>query len=135
MLVGPPRRAVEWVFVELGARRHHGPRAPRADEDRRPLVRPEVLVEPDRPHALQLRSGHQGREERLLRGMRAAWPPLTVTGKPGLGPGIDPSIVGTITRKRRTTQVTYGGWPLYLLRVRQEGRPHERRRATSRCGG
>jgi predicted lipoprotein with Yx(FWY)xxD motif len=45
----------------------------------------------------------------------SAWPPLTVTGKPVLGAGLDQSMVGTITRKDGTKQATYGGWPLYYF--------------------
>jgi predicted lipoprotein with Yx(FWY)xxD motif len=44
-----------------------------------------------------------------------AWPPLTVTGKPVLGAGLDQSLAGTITRKDGTKQVTYDGWPLYYF--------------------
>ena len=44
-----------------------------------------------------------------------AWPPLTVTGKPALGAGLDQSLTGTITRKDGTKQVTYDGWPLYYF--------------------
>jgi predicted lipoprotein with Yx(FWY)xxD motif len=44
-----------------------------------------------------------------------AWPPLTLTGKPVLGAGLDQSLVGTITRKGGTKQVTLNGWPLYYF--------------------
>ncbi len=42
-----------------------------------------------------------------------AWPPLTTTGKPVAGEGVDASKFGTTTRKDGSTQVTYNGWPLY----------------------
>jgi len=45
----------------------------------------------------------------------AAWPPLTVSGTPALGSGLDDSLVGTVTRKDGTKQVTYNGWPLYYF--------------------
>ena len=45
----------------------------------------------------------------------AAWPPLTVAGKPAIGPGLDASLVGTVTRSDGQEQVTYGGWPLYYF--------------------
>ena len=45
----------------------------------------------------------------------AVWPPLTVTGRPTVGPGLDQSLVGTITRPNGTHQVTYNGHPLYTF--------------------
>lgn len=42
-----------------------------------------------------------------------AWPPLTVGDAAHAGPGVDSSLIGTVTRKDGTHQVTYGGWPLY----------------------
>ena len=41
------------------------------------------------------------------------WPPLTVTGSPSAGSGIDGGKLGTTTRSDGTTQVTYNGHPLY----------------------
>jgi predicted lipoprotein with Yx(FWY)xxD motif len=41
------------------------------------------------------------------------WPPYTVKGTPTLGPGLDPSLVGTIVRTGGQREVTYGGHPLY----------------------
>lgn len=48
-------------------------------------------------------------------GCAQAWPALTVTGKPVVGPGLDQSLVGMVTRTDGTKQVTYGGWPLYAF--------------------
>jgi predicted lipoprotein with Yx(FWY)xxD motif len=42
-----------------------------------------------------------------------AWPPLTSTGELTADEGLDPSLLGTITRPDGSTQVTYNGWPLY----------------------
>jgi predicted lipoprotein with Yx(FWY)xxD motif len=39
------------------------------------------------------------------------WPPLV--GDASAGDGIDDSKISTITRADGSTQVTYGGWPLY----------------------
>ena len=41
------------------------------------------------------------------------WPPLLTTGKPRVGPGIKPSLLGTTRRSDGRAQVTYGGHPLY----------------------
>ncbi len=41
------------------------------------------------------------------------WYPLTVTGTPQAGNGVDASRLGTITRDDGTLQATYNGWPLY----------------------
>jgi predicted lipoprotein with Yx(FWY)xxD motif len=42
-----------------------------------------------------------------------AWPPLTVTGGPKAGEGVDQSLLGVVERTDGTEQVTYGKWPLY----------------------
>jgi predicted lipoprotein with Yx(FWY)xxD motif len=41
------------------------------------------------------------------------WPPLTASGMPTAGSGLDQSLLGTIKRADGTTQVTYNGHPLY----------------------
>lgn len=47
-------------------------------------------------------------------GCLAVWPPYIVApGSPAVGPGLDASLVGTVTRADGATQITYGGWPLY----------------------
>ena len=45
----------------------------------------------------------------------AAWPPLVVSGHAVAGAGVDAKLIGTTTRKDGSTQVTYGGWPLYYF--------------------
>lgn len=43
-----------------------------------------------------------------------AWQPMTVDGGRLPEPlGVDPALVGTLTRPDGTAQVTLGGWPLY----------------------
>ncbi len=42
-----------------------------------------------------------------------AWPPVLTEGDPTLGDGLDAALVSTTERTDGTTQVTYGGWPLY----------------------
>jgi predicted lipoprotein with Yx(FWY)xxD motif len=41
------------------------------------------------------------------------WPPLTVTGPPTIGSGLKQALVGTLRRPDGSTQVSYGGHPLY----------------------
>ena len=46
---------------------------------------------------------------------QAEWPAITTIGKPVAGPGVNPALLGTVTRKNVGTQVTYAGHPLYLF--------------------
>lgn len=43
----------------------------------------------------------------------SVWPVISGAAKPLLGPGVKPSLVGTITIKGGAKQVTYAGHPLY----------------------
>lgn len=43
------------------------------------------------------------------------WPPLSTTGTPKAGSGINAHLLGTITRTDGTRQVTYNGHPLYTF--------------------
>ena len=45
--------------------------------------------------------------------MHGVWPAVSGTSRPVLGPGMKRSLVGTITVKNGTKQLTYGGHPLY----------------------
>jgi predicted lipoprotein with Yx(FWY)xxD motif len=45
------------------------------------------------------------------------WPPLTVTGVPAAGTGIDASLLGTLSRDDGSTQASYTGWPLYYYNM------------------
>ena len=46
-----------------------------------------------------------------------SWPPLIIAeGQPTAGMGVNPRMLGTITRDDGSTQVTYNGWPLYYFK-------------------
>ncbi len=45
------------------------------------------------------------------------WPPLLVNGPVRLGKGLDQSLVGTLKRPDGSTQVSYGGHPLYTYNL------------------
>lgn len=45
----------------------------------------------------------------------AAWPPLLTEGMPAADGQVDASKLSTTERKDGSTQVTYGGWPLYYF--------------------
>jgi predicted lipoprotein with Yx(FWY)xxD motif len=42
------------------------------------------------------------------------WPPLIKNGAVRVGKGVDPNLVGTLRRPDGSTQLSYGGHPLYL---------------------
>jgi predicted lipoprotein with Yx(FWY)xxD motif len=45
----------------------------------------------------------------------AYWPPLLTGGAPMAAAGVKATLLGTTTRKDGTTEVTYGGHPLYYV--------------------
>jgi predicted lipoprotein with Yx(FWY)xxD motif len=45
----------------------------------------------------------------------AAWPPVTVTGSPQAGSGVDQALLGTVKRDDGTMQLTYNHHPLYYF--------------------
>ena len=45
------------------------------------------------------------------------WPPLIKSGPIRLGPGLNPSLVGTLRRPDGSTQISYGGHPLYTYNL------------------
>ena len=47
-----------------------------------------------------------------IKGCMIDWPPVTTIGKPIAGPGINPSLLGSIPYKGKLRQVTYAGYPL-----------------------
>jgi predicted lipoprotein with Yx(FWY)xxD motif len=46
-------------------------------------------------------------------GCAEAWPPVLTEGSPEAAAGVRPGLLGTTQRRDGTTQVTYGGHPLY----------------------
>jgi predicted lipoprotein with Yx(FWY)xxD motif len=44
-----------------------------------------------------------------------AWPPLSASGKPTVGSGLNASLIGTTPRSDGKPQVTYNGHPLYTF--------------------
>lgn len=67
-------------------------------------------------HSLYLfEQDEQGGQSTCLDACANAWPPYTTQQPPEAGEGIDESKLGTIEREDGTTQVTYGGWPLYYF--------------------
>ncbi len=46
-------------------------------------------------------------------GCAAAWPPLTATGKPSAGSGVDAAMLSVTKRPDGKSQVVYAGHPLY----------------------
>ena len=48
------------------------------------------------------------------------WPPVTTSGKPSAGGGLQASMLGTTKRSDGTTQVTYNGHPLYRFSADQK---------------
>jgi predicted lipoprotein with Yx(FWY)xxD motif len=62
--------------------------------------------------ALYTHAGDTATSSTCTGGCASAWPPLTTTGPPTAGSGVTGQL-GTLTRADATTQVTYGGLPLY----------------------
>jgi predicted lipoprotein with Yx(FWY)xxD motif len=44
------------------------------------------------------------------------WPPVTTTGHPVAGPGVDVNLLGTEPYRGKLLAVTYAGWPLHTYR-------------------
>jgi predicted lipoprotein with Yx(FWY)xxD motif len=62
--------------------------------------------------ALYTHAGDSATSSTCSGGCATAWPPLAATGQATAGAGVTGQL-GTLTRADGTTQVTYGGLPLY----------------------
>ena len=56
-----------------------------------------------------------GRKSACTGACAAGWPPLTASGTPTAGSGINAGMLATITRADGKSQVTYNGHPLYTF--------------------
>ncbi len=73
-----------------------------------------VLVGPD-GRTLYLFEKDTGSSSNCSGACAANWPPLTTTGKPSAGSGVQASMLGTTMRSDGKEQVTYNGHPLYYF--------------------
>jgi predicted lipoprotein with Yx(FWY)xxD motif len=65
--------------------------------------------------ALYLWAADKGNASTCSGACAQAWPPLTTAGTPKAGSGVKASLLGTTKRSDGTTEVTYGGHPLYYF--------------------
>lgn len=62
------------------------------------------------------KEGHQLTLCIRIKSCMTDWPPVTTTGRPVAGPGINPELLGTIPYRGRQRAVTYAGWPLHAYK-------------------
>lgn len=75
-----------------------------------------MIVTDAKGRALYLYIPDKGTKSTCYGQCASAWPPLTTTSSsPSAGPGLKQSLVGTTKRTDGTTQITYGGHPLYYF--------------------
>ena len=60
-------------------------------------------------------------EPRCYAECAVAWPPVLTKGDPVAGPDVRPGLLGTTERRDGSTQVTYGGHPLYFYAHEEPG--------------
>lgn len=65
--------------------------------------------------ALYLFEADKGKTSTCNGACAAAWPPLTTTGAPTAGDGVQASLLGTSKRDDGKMEVTYDGHPLYYF--------------------
>lgn len=71
-----------------------------------------ILVD-SKGRTLYLFAADKGSSSTCSGACASSWPPLTTTQKPVAGTGVMASALGTTKRSDGTTEVTYGGHPLY----------------------
>jgi predicted lipoprotein with Yx(FWY)xxD motif len=72
--------------------------------------------------ALYVFEADKGSTSRCYGACAQAWPPLLTKGAPVAGAGIDHMLLGKMTRRDGTAQVTYDGHPLYTYSRDQVGK-------------
>jgi len=72
----------------------------------------QVLVDAE-GHTLYLFEADTGGSSTCSGACATAWPPAAATGTPTVGPGLNQSLVGTVTRADGTAELTYNRHPLY----------------------
>lgn len=78
-----------------------------------------VLAGPD-GRTLYLFEKDQGPQSSCVGACAQAWPPLTTSGSPTAGPGVDQGQLSTVTRSDGAAQVLYHGHPLYYYQGDQQ---------------
>ena len=73
------------------------------------------IVENGRGFTLFMFTRDHGRKDSCIKvpGCTGVWPPVTTSGRPVAGAGIERKLIGTISLPGGVKQVTYAGHPLY----------------------
>jgi predicted lipoprotein with Yx(FWY)xxD motif len=72
-----------------------------------------TILTDDRGRALYLFVADTGTTSTCTGDCAKEWPPLTTTGAPVAGAGVDRAMLATTPRTDGTTQISYNGHPLY----------------------
>ena len=81
----------------------------------------EYIVDGDSMSLYMFKADTVDNESQCYDACAEAWPPLITQGDPQAGdPAVQSGLVDTIQRRDGSTQVTYGGWPLYYFAQDQQ---------------
>lgn len=69
----------------------------------------------DAGRALYMWDADRGGQSTCYDDCAVEWPPLLVADHAIAGAGVSEDLIGETTRKDGTSQITYGGWPLYYF--------------------